>query len=101
MKEVVSLLKHFLTLYLFEEFIYNQTFWKFKSCVYEVSVIVEVKYQGTSLGYGDINGILLPVRHTPATGMCEIGNTTFFSFLSLDLFQIHLSLLSLDANQRQ
>lgn len=98
---VTYLLEHFLTVYLTEELIYNQTFWKFKPCVYGVSGIAEVKCQGTSLGHGDINGILLPARHTPATEMCKIKSNTFFSFLSLDPFQIHLCFLSLDANQRQ
>lgn len=41
--DVSYLLKHFLTLYIFEELIYNQTFWKLKSCVYGINGIAEVK----------------------------------------------------------
>lgn len=81
MVDVTYLLKHFLTLYCFEEFIYNETFWKFKSCVYGISGIAEVKCQGISLGCGDTNGILLPVRHTLQLQNC-VKLATPLSFLS-------------------
>lgn len=79
--DVTYLLKHFLTLYLFEEFIYNRTFWKLKSCVYGISGIAEVKCQGTSLGHGDVNGSLLPARHTLQLQKC-VKLATPLSFLS-------------------